>query len=390
MQLPVDVKALFDEMTNIGAARDTELSVSVYVDNAAAADVVAHIRSAFASTSSMVRMTLMYLDRSFFPNTDDDIALLIAGRSRSVGAAAAAIRGMDVPVAVITTHPATADRLAREAGYAIPEGDLIAPIDLGDSLEKDEPIPLTDELAKVLDERLGSWIAAKCREKRLAFALAFSFLRRPLAVDAVKATSLQNAGIGLVPFIPGADLPVMTLNQAKMVLQIAAAYGQDMNKERAKELLAVVGGAYLWRTVARELIEFVPVIGFVVRTGVAYGGTAAIGHAVIDYYEGGQNAAGVANIATQAIKTANEVATMVRDNPGEIVARVRVQLGRCVPVMHDAVDVYVPVVRDMVVEYAPKARTMMSEYGPLLKQTIGDLARSGVTKGASEPSADQR
>ena len=55
---------------------------------------------------------------------------------------------------------------------------------------------------------------------------------------------MQNAGVGLVVFIPGADLPIMTLNQAKMLLQIAAAYGEPMGKERVKELAAVVGGAF--------------------------------------------------------------------------------------------------------------------------------------------------
>ena len=36
----------------------------------------------------------------------------------------------------------------------------------------------------------------------------------------------RTASSGLVMVIPGADLPIMTANQAKMVLQIAAAYGE--------------------------------------------------------------------------------------------------------------------------------------------------------------------
>ena len=48
-----------------------------------------------------------------------------------------------------------------------------------------------------------------------------------------------SAGVpaeNLVVFIPGADMPIMTLNQAKMLLQIAAAYGQPLSAERIKEL----------------------------------------------------------------------------------------------------------------------------------------------------------
>ena len=97
-----------------------------------------------------------------------------------------------------------------------------------------------------------------------AFALAFPFVRRPLSVDAVNATAVQNAGVGLVVFIPGADLPIMTLNQAKMLLQIAAAYGEPLGKERVKELAAVVGGAFACRSVARQIVAFVPALGWAV------------------------------------------------------------------------------------------------------------------------------
>ena len=48
MQLPVDIKAVIDEATNIDEARRTTLSVSVYLDDSAPGDVQAHVRQAFA------------------------------------------------------------------------------------------------------------------------------------------------------------------------------------------------------------------------------------------------------------------------------------------------------------------------------------------------------
>ena len=50
MQLPIDVKSLLEEVTDISGARETSLSVSVYIDDAAPADLVAHVRNAFASS----------------------------------------------------------------------------------------------------------------------------------------------------------------------------------------------------------------------------------------------------------------------------------------------------------------------------------------------------
>ena len=353
MQLPVDVKALIDEATDIKAARDTPLSVSVYIDDTAPADLVAHVRGAFASTASTVRMTISYLDRSFMPQAGDDIAIVVAGDSAKVGAAAKAIRAVGAPAMVVALSPAAVGTRAEAAGCAIPDGDLISPSE-GDE-GREEPFELDDAAALDLDTRMGRWIVAVCREKRLAFAIAFPFMRRPLALDSVQATSLQNAGIGLVPLIPGADLPLITLNQAKMVLQIAAAYGHEMDKDRAKELGVVVGNAYLCRTLARELAEFVPVLGFAIRTGVAYGGTAALGHAVIEYYEGGENATGLANVAERAVEAGTKLVSKARGiaaNPSSVgvVDKVR----GYVPVVRETVDKYVPIVRDAVCEYGPK------------------------------------
>jgi len=256
MQLPIDLKALLDEVTDINTARSTELSVSVYIDDQAQSDLVAHVRTAFASTVPAVRLTLSYLDDSFMPHGGDDLAVIVAGPSRGIGAAAAALRASGIPVMVVTASPEAVAELAQQRGYSVPEADLVSPLAEEGA---GEPLPLSEDNARELDERMGRWVVAVTPEKRLAMAIAFPFMRRSLAKEAVRSTSMQNAGIGLVPLIPGADLPILTLNQAKMVLQIAAAYGQEKDKGRAKGLAAVVGGAYLFRVVARELVELVPV-----------------------------------------------------------------------------------------------------------------------------------
>ena len=352
MQLPVDVKALLDEATNIKAAQATPLSVSVYIDDAAPADLVAYVRNAFASSLPSVRMTVTYLDDTFAPRPADDVAIVAAGASSKVGACAAAIRLTGVPVMVVTTSPVAVNRFAEENGWPIPDGDVVGP-DLGE--DASEPIAIDDAAADVLNERMGRWLVSVCHEKRLALSIAFPLIRRPLANDAVSATSMQNACVGLAPFIPGADLPVMTLNQLKMVLQIAAAYGHEMDKEHVKELVAVVGGAYLSRTLARELIEFVPVLGFAIRTGVAYASTAAMGHAIIEYYEGGEDVNGVANIITKAGETGAKAVTRVCEiaaDPSSI--------------SFDRVTDAVAVVRDKAEQYVPRAIELASEYAPVV------------------------
>ena len=377
MQLPVDVKALIDEATEIDAAQETPLSVSVYVDETAPADLAAHVRNAFASSSAHVRMTVTYLDSSFAPYEDDDLAIIVAGDSLRVGPAAQLVRAVGVPVMVVTLSPKMVADKASSGNSAIPEGDVIGP-DVPEGAV--EPLKLDEVTAAQIDERMGDWIVAVCRDKRLALSIAFPFMRRSLASDAVKLTSLQNAGIGLVPFIPGADLPLMTLNQAKMVMQIAAAYGHGMNKNRWKELLSVIGTAYLSRMLARELTEFIPVLGFVFRTGIAYGSTSALGYAVIAYYEGGENATGVANVMEKAGAFGKRVA----DRAGEIAADPSsINFDKAAEVASTAtnvVDEYAPQVKGFISEFAPQVKDFVLTNAPKVK----DIATSALAKATAK------
>lgn len=314
MQLPIDPDALLTTVTDVSEARETPLSVSVYIDETASVELIAHIRSMFASSLPTVRMAVTYLNADFVPYPDDDIAIIIAGTTDLPGVCAADLRHVGVPVMVATTEPTRVSELASRTGYAIPEGDLVHPIiDEGEV----EPVELNEENIQELDERIGRWIVSVSREKQLSFAVAFPFMRRALARDYVFTTALQNAGIALIPFIPGADLPILTLNQAKMALQIAGAYGQEMDKNRLKELVVVLIGAYFSRSIVRKLVGKVPILGFIFRTGVAFGTTEAIGQALIEYFEGGEDVTGVANVIERAAETGTKVASFTREKTAQ-------------------------------------------------------------------------
>ena len=310
MKIPIDVVAVFQEAMDVDAARSVPISVSVLLDEAAPADLVAFVRSSFASASPQARISVNYFsDSSAAFDPKSDMAVIAAGVTEEVGLIARRIRDAGIPVLVVTTLPEIVGRTALAEGHPIPEGDLVAPviedgdvvalsepivISSGDSTEATydvppiagwapddplslEPYALTSQLSAQLSERMGEWVVACFRTKRLAFAQAFDFVRRPLSMESVRSTSMQNAGVGFVAFVPGADLPIMTLNQAKMVLQIAAAYGQPLTVERAKELAAVVGGGFACRAAARQLVGIVPALGWAIKAGIGYAGTSAMG-----------------------------------------------------------------------------------------------------------------
>jgi uncharacterized protein (DUF697 family) len=77
---------------------------------------------------------------------------------------------------------------------------------------------------------------------------------------------------------------VLTLNQLRLVLRLASAHGIEVDQQRLPEILATVGAGFGFRAVARQLLGTVPIAGWAVKGGVAYGGTRALGEAAHRYF----------------------------------------------------------------------------------------------------------
>lgn len=283
MQLPIDISAVINEAANLDKEKTKPLSVGIYFDPTAPDEALEWVHEAFDTEAENVKIHEAVLDGEvFIPHAGDTIACIVAGSLPHLGHYAEALRNAGTPVMVVSLDPQGCMDQAQKDGHPLLEADVISPsskLKLGKQIEE----PAT--MREALELRMGQWIVAVVKANRLAFALAFPFVRKPLAHDTIQATALQNALVGVVFLIPGADLPIMTLNQAKMVLIIAAAYGQSLGLAQIKELAAVIAGGFACRTAARELTGLVPGLGWAVKGSVGYGGTAAMGYAALKYYE---------------------------------------------------------------------------------------------------------
>ena len=134
-----------------------------------------------------------------------------------------------------------------------------------------------EEIAVAVAKRLG--------EASTSLAGRLPVLRGPVCDELILAISKRNALIAAAVFIPGVDMPILTLNQARLVLRIGLAHGRSMDNQRAAELVGVVGAGFAFRAVARELLNAVPFAGWAVKGGVAYTGTRAVGEAALRYFE---------------------------------------------------------------------------------------------------------
>jgi uncharacterized protein (DUF697 family) len=134
-------------------------------------------------------------------------------------------------------------------------------------------------------EEITHAVARALGEDATALAARLPVLRPAVCGELIRSFSKKNAIIAAAVFIPGVDMPALTLNQARLVLRIALAYGQEIDRERAFELLGVVGAGFALRTLARQLLDVVPVAGWAIKGTVAYAGTTAVGEGAVRYFE---------------------------------------------------------------------------------------------------------
>jgi uncharacterized protein (DUF697 family) len=92
-------------------------------------------------------------------------------------------------------------------------------------------------------------------------------------------------------FVGGmADILVLTKNQAMLVFKLAAIHGRNVDDRIGvlKEIMPVIGSAFLWRTAARTAVGLAPApISALPKAAIAYVGTFLVGQAARYYYEHG-------------------------------------------------------------------------------------------------------
>ena len=174
-----------------------------------------------------------------------------------------AARRARVPIVCLATGPAS----ERPVPYVLPTDVVRA--------QPGEGFPV-EELSRALAHRLG--------EAATPLAARLPVLRDAVCDHLVESFARRNGVIGAAVFVAGADLPILTLNQARMVLRLASAHGVEIDAQRLPEVLAVLGAGFGFRAVAREALGVVPAAGWLLKGAVAYAGTRALGGAATRYF----------------------------------------------------------------------------------------------------------
>jgi uncharacterized protein (DUF697 family) len=130
-------------------------------------------------------------------------------------------------------------------------------------------------------DEIAHTIAVRLREEAALLAAGVPALRGAVSAHIVRSFSRKNAVVSALIFVPGADLPVLTLNQIRMILKLGHVHGRKTSRDLIPEMAVTFGAGLGLRTVARTLLDFVPVAGWAVKSAVAYTGTRALGEAAV-------------------------------------------------------------------------------------------------------------
>jgi uncharacterized protein (DUF697 family) len=186
----------------------------------------------------------------------------------------------------------------------------------GDAVEEPEEVALPEASSReaVLHRLAPRIVAALDEDYVIPLGRGYPALRRAACEDLIHHNARQNAVIGLLP-IPGADMPAITANQGRMVLGIAAAYGEELSLERARELLGVLAAGFGFRALTRQVVKLVPVGGWAASAAIGYAGTLAMGRAAELYFERGKQeleSGELAEIRHRAAKEARAFVSRMR------------------------------------------------------------------------------
>ena len=131
-------------------------------------------------------------------------------------------------------------------------------------------------------DRIARTIAARLGEDGAPLAARVPELRGAVCDRLIAAAARRNGLVAAAVFVPGADMPILARNQVKLVLRLEQAYGLELDlRARAPEIAGVLAAGLGLRAAAEQLLDLVPVAGWLVKGAVAYAGTRSLGEATI-------------------------------------------------------------------------------------------------------------
>ncbi len=146
---------------------------------------------------------------------------------------------------------------------------------------------------------------AKYPDLGVSLAKSFCPFRRPFVERVINKTCRENTLFSITTALPdvipnvielpwavaefASDTAFLTMNQVRMAFLIAGASDRPVGySEQKSEIAAVIGSAFGWRALSRQVIGKIPFGGGLIgKAGVAYAGTKVVGMSLERFYNVG-------------------------------------------------------------------------------------------------------
>jgi small GTP-binding protein len=152
-------------------------------------------------------------------------------------------------------------------------------------------IPISAKTGLNLAEELIPELIEASPEAALVIGRELPAYRRAAAQRIIRNATLVSLAAGLEP-IPFVDIPILLGTQIRLVLRLAALYGEPLNTtdamQNARELIVTMVGGLGFRYLAEQAAKAVPFGGDFVAGVIAGAATWSIGQVALEYYEGGK------------------------------------------------------------------------------------------------------
>ena len=150
--------------------------------------------------------------------------------------------------------------------------------------------------ARLLGEHEDDW---------LPLARNFPGFRRSVSERLILKVAKENAGFAIATALPNvipsllvlpwsvgelaSDSAVLTVNQIRLSFLLAAAHGREVGYDRqCLKVGSIIGAAFGWRALARQLVSKVPAGGGLVSKGlIAFAGTYTVGRGLEHWFRNG-------------------------------------------------------------------------------------------------------
>lgn len=193
----------------------------------------------------------------------------------------------------------TIKKLEKPTIVAVNKIDTLKNTQAGDDLANDVAmrlgiagvIPISARSGTNVAEELVPAMIAASPEAALVIGRELPAYRREAAQRIIRNATLVSLAAGLEP-IPLVDIPILIGTQVRLVLRMAALYGEPIDSadavKHARELVVTMISGLGMRFLAEQVAKVVPFGGDIIAGAIAGAATWSIGEVALEYYEGGK------------------------------------------------------------------------------------------------------